>query len=371
MPPNLLRIEFEKRKRALFEAVRDLTDDQQARAISMHAGDNPELAAAVWKLLRASRPESDGVLNRPLYNRPIVSNEHPMAIGKYLVERHVGNGGMGSIYACREPQTGSLVAVKIIRSDIQGQAARQHFKRERDILMRTDHPNICRILDANIAEQGTPFIVMQFVEGKPLDQYCRENPCPIEKKLLLFSQVLAGVDYLHGQNIVHRDLKPSNLLVTANGSVRILDFGVAKMIEHAKGRTGHDPTATKASFMTLPYASPEQLMGTLSGRASDIYSLGVICYELLTGRLPASGECRNNAQLLLQALKSRTPWPPSRVSVSKGITESIDNLVLNALQFQPEARYSSAALFLSDLRRCLEGGTVPRRQPSAGASASV
>jgi eukaryotic-like serine/threonine-protein kinase len=365
MQPSAERIAFERRKRAIFEAVRDLPADQQARALVALTGGDLKLEDAVRKLLASSLPESDGVLNRPLYDRTRNTREIPKMIGRYPVERLVGTGGMGEIYACRDPKSGFSVAVKIIRSDIASQAACEHFKRERDILMRMDHPNVCKMIDANVADQGIPFIVMQFVEGQPLDRFCRERRCSTEEKLLLLSQVLAGVDYLHAQNVVHRDLKPSNLSVTPQRSVRILDFGIAKMIEHEKGRTGHEKTATKVPGMTLRYASPEQLSGTLSGRASDIYALGVIGYELLSGRRPLPPDCETNPQLLLQALRTHTLLPPSRYA--SGLTDSMDNLILNALHVDPESRYRSVGLFLSDLRRCLEGGTVPRRyvaQPS-------
>lgn len=364
-------IAFERRKRQIFEAVRGLNEEQQTRALSDYAETEPELANAVRDLLSADRPDSDGILSNPPYQRPAGSTAHPKSIGKYAVERHLGAGGMGSIYGCREPESGALVAVKIIRSDLQSRAARDHFKRERDILMRVNHPNICRILDANIADVGTPFIVMQFVDGKPMDQYCRDHRCNVDKRLLLFSQVLAGIDYLHSQNIVHRDLKPSNLLVTASGSVRILDFGIAKMVEHAKGLTGSDQTATKTAVMTLAYASPEQLIGRLSGRASDIYSLGVLCYELLTGQLPSPSEFRKNPQTLHRALSAAPPLPPSRVCAHTDIRPSMDNLVMNALEFHPEARYASVGLFLSDVRRCLEGGTVPRRRAGYAANTGI
>ena len=371
MQASSARLAFEQRKRKLFESICNLSEEQQTRVLSTYLESEPELARAVRNLLRASRPESDGILSRPLYKRPEEASEHPKFIGRYRVERHVGNGGMGSIYACRDPQTGALVAVKMIRSDIQSQAAREHFKSERDILMRIHHPNICRILDANVADIGIPFIVMEFVDGKPLDRYCRDNSCDTFQTLLLFSQVLAGIDHLHAQNIVHRDLKPSNLLVTANGSVRILDFGIAKMVEHAKGWTGRGNTATKLPLMTVRYASPEQLTGKLSGRASDIYSLGVVCYELLTGTSPCPKESQRDPQLLYQALQQKDPPPPSSLPGKKAIGTSVDNLVLNALEFYPECRYSSVGLFLSDLRRYLEGGTVPRRRKAQGASVNA
>jgi serine/threonine-protein kinase len=369
MPSETPSISFEKRKRALFEAALKLSESDRADLLGSTARTDPDLAGAVRRLLTASREGSDGVLNRPVYERnPQSPAPVPTAIGKYKVLKHLGTGGMGSVYLSRAPETAELVAVKIIRSDIESPGARSHFERERDVLKTLGHPNVCRLLDANVAAGGTPFIVMEYIQGEPLLAFCGRNGCSVERRLLLFSQVLAGVEYVHSCNVIHRDLKPSNLLVTPEARVKILDFGLAKLIDHQKGGTGHGLTSTSLPFMTISYASPEQLSGRVSGRASDIYALGLICYELLTGRRAFSRESEQAAQSRLEALLHQTPIPPSRIIGS--LSSSIDHLITNALQFEPEGRYESAAHFLADLRRCLEGTGVPLRFAKSGAKAA-
>jgi serine/threonine-protein kinase len=358
---------FERRKRAVFEAVLALSNAERSGFLANLARTEPGLADSVRRLLTASHSESDGVLNRPVYER----NQHasPTAIGKYEVVRHLGNGGMGSVYLCKNPETSIPVAVKIIRSNLHSRTVREHFERERDILKRLQHPNVCRLLDASIAEGGAPFIVMEWIDGEHLGVYCNRKSASLEQRLLLFSQVLAGVEYFHNCNIIHRDLKPSNLFVTPAGNVKILDFGLAKMIDHEKGRTGLGPTRTSSRFMTVAYASPEQLTGRLSGRSSDIYTLGVICYELLTGHHPFSSTSRETPQLHFRAISSQTPLRPSQRML--GLSSSIDHLVLNALQVQPQDRYDSAATFLHDLRKCLEGKPLASRIASGPFRAST
>jgi serine/threonine protein kinase len=360
MQPETAQAAFEKRKRALFEAAVQLAETDQATLLATTARIDPNLAQAVRRLLAASRHGSDGVLNRPVYERkPLTPPPAPRAIGKYVVLKHLGTGGMGSVYLSKAPDAAEQVAIKIIRSDLESDSARFHFARERDILKRLRHPNVCRILDADVAAGGTPFIVMEYIEGEQLDAFCSRMACPVERRLLLFSQVLAGVEYFHSCNVVHRDLKPSNLFVGLAGSVKILDFGLAKMIDHQKGRTGHGLTTTRFPFMTIAYASPEQLSGSLSGRASDIYALGLICYELLTGSRPFSRGSEQSPELRFQALSSEVPVPPSRRVGA--LPKAIDSMVMNALQFDPDYRYGSAATFLRDLVKCLEGSAVQPR----------
>jgi serine/threonine protein kinase len=257
---------------------------------------------------------------------------------------------MGSVYSCRSPQ-GGLVAVKLVQADLPDRRGSQHFDDERAIHARLRHPNICRILGAGSAEHGTPFIVMELVDGEPIDIFCRRSRWTVSQRLRLFSQVLAGTEYFHRERIVHRDLKPSNILVTTAGNVKILDFGIAKVAEHRAGFTGHGPTHTAVPLMTLRYASPEQLERRLSGRSSDIYSLGVMLYELLTDKHPFEEYKQGLAQLLI-AMAGRSPVPPS--VLAKGtISSGIDRMVLKSLQFDPKNRYGSANQFLSDLRECL------------------
>jgi len=341
---------FERRKRALFEAVLALPDSQRATYLANVARTEPSLADAVRRLITASHAESSGVLNHPVHERR--QSAMPSSIANYAVLKHLGDGGMGSVYLCQQPGASSPVAVKIIRASMQSSTVRAHFARERDVLKELNHPNVCRLLDAGVAEGGTPFIVMELVQGEHIGAYCQRLACSLERRLLLFSQVLAGVEYFHSRHVIHRDLKPSNLFVTAGGSIKILDFGLAKMIEHEKGHTGVGPTGTHSRFMTIAYASPEQLTGRLSGRASDIYTLGVICYELLTGRHPFPRESRQTAQTLYETICSHAPALPSQKV--PGLPPAIDNMVMKALQPEAKDRHDSAATFLNDLRKCLE-----------------
>jgi len=341
---------FERRKRALFEAVLALPDSERASYLANVARTEPSLADAVRRLITASNAESSGVLNHPVYERR--QSAMPSSIANYKVLKHLGDGGMGSVYLCQQAGGSSPVAVKIIRSSMQSSTVLAHFARERDVLKELNHPNVCRLLDASVAEGGTPFIVMEWVQGEHLGVYCQRLACSLERRLLLFSQVLAGVEYFHSRNVIHRDLKPSNLFVTAGGNIKILDFGLAKMIEHEKGRTGVGPTGTHSRFMTIAYASPEQLSGRLSGRASDIYTLGLICYELLTGRHPFPRESRHTAQTLYETICLHVPALPSQKV--QGLPAAIDNMVMKALQVEPQDRHDSAATFLNELRKSLE-----------------
>ncbi len=370
MQPDPLKAAFERRKRDLFEAAMDISEANRAAFIADKTRNDPSLGEAVRRLLTSGWEESDGVLNHAVYERKSeTSARMPSAIGKYAVVSHLGTGGMGSVYVCKEPGTGTQVAIKIMRSGLRTRGAREHFERERDILKRLQHPNVSRILDASVAADGTPFIVMQLVDGEPLDAFCRQKSCSVSQRLLLFSQALAGVEYFHHRDVIHRDLKPSNLFVTRSGSVQILDFGLARMIDHQKGGTGHGPTRTALPFMTIPYASPEQLSGSLSGRSSDIYSLGVICYELLTGRNPVPRQFHRNPQTMLNFISTQSPARPSQLA--PGLSQSADHLVWNALQLSPPGRYGSAGLFLEDLRKYLEGSAVPRRYPLNSAQANT
>lgn len=346
----------EQRRRALFDRVMRLPDGKRAAYIERETAGEPDLREGLLRLVAASRADSSGVLDRPLVDRkPARPESAPPWIGGYKVVRRLGSGGMGTVYACREGGRGDLVAVKLLRADLQISSFLRRFEEERAIHSRLQHPNVCRILGAGAAEQGTPFIVMEMVEGDHIDAYCRRARLSPFDRLLLFSQVLAGVEYLHKQNIVHRDLKPSNILVGTDGKVSILDFGIAKIVEHRPGLTGHGATRTPLPIMTIRYASPEQLQQLVSGRASDIYALGVLLYELLTGHHPFTPEYQQGQAELVAAMAHRSPLPPGRLAgARRAIPDGTDHMVLKALRFDPGQRHGSAVEFLDELRKCLE-----------------
>jgi serine/threonine-protein kinase len=351
MSPRIISNEMEQRKRVLFEAVMHLPEGARLAFVESKTEGDPALRNSVLRLLAANREDSDGILDKPLYERKRSGEAPPASIGAYTVVKHLGSGGMGSVYSCRAPE-GGMVAVKLLHGGLQDRQIPQRFEEERAIHSRLRHPNVCRILGGGSAERGTPFIVMELVDGEPIDAYCHRNRLAVSERLRLFSQVLAGTEYFHRAQIVHRDLKPSNVLVTTAGRVKILDFGIAKVAEHQPGFTGHGPTRTTLPLMTVRYASPEQLQRRLSGRSSDIYSLGVLLYELLTDQHPFNNECQQGATQLLAGMSSRSPDPPSAVATAR-ISSAIDRMVLNSLQYDPSHRYGSASQFLEDLRGCL------------------
>jgi serine/threonine protein kinase len=352
MPAKPVSVEFERRKRALFEAALQLPEASRIGFIMQQTTVDPELRTAVLRMLTAQAAGSEGILDTPLHPKPVLENAIPARIGPYVVMRSLGVGGMGSVYCCCHPMTGEPVAVKVVHVALQGTSFVKRFARERDILTKLKHPNVCRILDAGVAEHGTPYIVMEMVNGRPIDQFCRG--LELSRVLRLFSQLLAGVEYFHRRDVVHRDLKPANVLVLPSGHVRILDFGIAKIIDHHPGSTGHGPTRSTAPMMTVRYASPEQLKGHVSGRASDIYAVGVMLYELLSGRHPFAEEYLQGPIRLLSAMSRRSPTPPSEFQPSNALTPAIDKMTLSALEFDPMRRYRTAGDFLNDLRMCLE-----------------
>lgn len=361
----------EKRRRALFEAAQALAPTQRTSFLKEQTGSDRQLLLSVLRLFAADRKSSSGLLlDSPLHRSQNASARRlPSAFGRYRVIRHLGDGGMGSVYLCHAPDDGPPVAVKMIRDSADNDDFTEKFRRERQILESLHHPNVCRLLDAGDSG-GAPFIVMEYVEGIPLTEFCNQRRLDAGERLRLFSQVLAPVAYFHQKSIIHRDLKPSNIFVTGSGTVKMLDFGIAKVTDAPSGATGLGPTRTLNSAMTLRYASPEQLNRRTSGRSSDIYSLGVILFELLTGRHPFQAELTKGLGHLIRAQTSRQPDPPSLLMVGATIMTldagvqrrrflaSLDCLVRNSLSHDPGLRYRSAGRFLEDVRLCLEGRTV-------------
>ncbi|MBI3932801.1 MAG: serine/threonine protein kinase [Acidobacteria bacterium] len=284
-------------------------------------------------------------------------------IGPYRLLREIGHGGMGTVYLAvrADEQFHKRVAVKVVRGGDSAEVVR-HFRRERQILAGLEHAHIAHLLDGGTTEDGLPYFVMEYVEGQPIDRYCDGHGLTVTDVLVLFQQACDAVQHAHRNLVVHRDLKPSNILVTADGLVKLLDFGIAKLLNPEL--SGEAPTATGLA-MTPEYASPEQVRGEPITTATDVYSLGVVLYRLLTGRLPYRLDGRPPLDVL-RAVCEEEPERPSLASGRRHLRGDLDNIVLSALCKEPHRRYPSVEALSEDIRRHLEGRPVRARRSSWG-----
>jgi non-specific serine/threonine protein kinase/serine/threonine-protein kinase len=306
-------------------------------------------------------------------------------VGAYEIVEEIGRGGMGAVYLARraDEQFQSLVAVKVIKRGMDTDDILRTFRNERQILADLNHPNVARLLDGGTTGDGRPYFVMEYVEGRSLKKYCDDERLSIKERLRLFLKVCSAVSYAHRNLIVHRDLKPSNILVTEDGEPKLLDFGIAKVL--SPSASGQEKTATSVRAMTPEYASPEQVRGQTVTTATDIYSLGVILYELLTGQRPYSFEGRSQAEVA-KIITEREPEKPSTAvshaeetgggtaeevsslrdtkpsELRRRLRGDLDNIVLKAMRKEPERRYSSVEQFSEDIARHLEGLPVGARK---------
>lgn len=308
-------------------------------------------------------------------------------IGPYRVVREIGQGGMGSVYLATrdDEQYRQEVAIKLIKTGLGGDVMRRRFRTEMQILADLNHPNIARLLDAGETNDGVPYLVMEYVDGSPIHQYCEEHQLSTEQRLKLFKTVCTAVQYAHQHLVVHRDIKPANILLTNDGVPKLVDFGIAKLLE--RGPSQRPATVTAMHFMTPEYASPEQVRGLSVTTATDVYSLGVVLYELLSGRSPY----RPNNRMPHEIAKLILDQDPERPSAAIGthklgstngtVTTSsvvnlpklrgrlkgdLDNIVLKAMRKEPERRYASVQQLADDIRRHLEGLPVTARPDTFG-----
>lgn len=311
--------------------------------------------------LVAAHEEATGFLSMP----PLFAKDNtargPAAgstLGPYRIEREIGTGGMGTVYAASrdDGQFERRVALKVVRSGLQSESILARFRAERQILAALDHPNIARLLDGGATPDGQPYLVTELVEGVPLNEYCAARALTIDARLDLFAKLCSAVQYAHQRLVIHRDLKPSNILVDGKGEPKLLDFGIAKLIdlEHPE-RIQQTQTLR---LLTPRYASPEQVSGGVVTTATDIYSLGVVLYELLAGRHPFEDALASPGEMRKATLE-REPERPSRFQ--KQLAGDLDNIVLMALRKEPERRYRSAAQFAGDIRRYRENLPVAAR----------
>jgi len=309
----------------------------------------------------------------PIY-MPTVQAPPANFIGPYRLVRELGRGGMGVVYlAVRDDGAfRKNVAIKLMLRDQVNSEFLQRFRQERQVLAALDHPNIARILDGGDTPDGMPYYVMDYVDGLPLDKYCDEQGLTVAARIRLFQQVCAAVEYLHQNSILHRDLKPSNILVSSDGIVKLLDFGIAKIVG-AAALAAPELTGAQGRPMTPAYASPEQIAGATLQRTSDVYSLGTILYRLLTGRNPFE----NIDEILAGMATKQQPAPPSQsikadmkasqdvAHLRRAMAGELDGIVMMALRFDPKQRYQSAADFSRDLQHFLNDEPVTAYHTSA------
>ena len=279
-------------------------------------------------------------------------------VGPYRLVRKLGEGGMASVFLAKraDREYKKLVAIKLIRAGFDSPEAVGRFQQERQILAAFDHPNIARLLDGGTTPEGTPYIVMEYIEGESIDVYCKQRRLSIKERVRLFVQVCDAVQAAHAHLVIHRDIKPSNIIVTPEGVLKLLDFGTAKLL--SPGDRVDGLTVTVQHAMTPLYASPEQIRGDPISTASDVYSLGVLLHELLTGRVPY----RLTGTDLGQVARAVSEQEPSRPSTAvPGLKGDVDSIVLKALSKRPEHRYRSAEALASDVRNYLEGFPVKAR----------
>ena len=282
-------------------------------------------------------------------------------IGPYKILRELGHGGMGTVYLAErdDEHYRQQVAIKLIKPGAGGDAIRKRFRNEMQILAELNHPNIARLLDGGETVDNVPYLVMEYVEGRPIDVFCEEKQLQIDERLKLFSTVCAAVQYAHQHLVIHRDIKPGNILVSDDGTPKLVDFGIAKLLD----RDTTDATATAMPFMTPHYASPEQVRGVAVTTATDIYSLGVVLYQLLTGRRPY----RLKSDVVHEVTKAICDDDPERPSTTqKRLHADLDNIVLMAMRKEPQRRYGSAEQFAEDIRRHLSGLPVQARPATFG-----
>jgi non-specific serine/threonine protein kinase/serine/threonine-protein kinase len=344
--------------RHTFDEIVDLDASARGARLAALCAADAELHVQVLSLLKAHEEAGTGFLESPAGAAPTdrihdAATRVGVRAGVYQLVRELGRGGMGEVYLGTrvDGQYTKEVAVKLVRGGVDRPALLERFRNERQILANLDHPNIARLLDGGTTDEGVPYLAMELVHGLPIDEFCERHGLDIEARIALFCQVCAAVQYAHRHLVVHRDIKPGNILVTDEGTPKLLDFGIAKIVAAAAPRE-----ATLLQAMTPEYASPEQLRGETISTASDVYSLGVVLYRLLSGTAPFAQHSRTPHELA-QAICNRDPPPPSQLQAAlrRRLEGDLDSIVLKALRKEPEQRYGTAEQLADDLQRHLAG----------------
>jgi tetratricopeptide (TPR) repeat protein len=342
----------------------DLPDEERQHWLDRIRRDDPALATDLQGLLADWHGLSDsGFLEGPAV---VVEPPAPLAglrVGAYTLVSPIGRGGMGTVWLA-ERSDGFFtrkVAVKLLNAALMGRSGEERFKQEGSLLGRLTHPHIAHLMDAGVAESGQPYLVLELVEGQHIDEYCTRCALSVEARLRLFLDVLDGVAHAHANLIVHRDLKPSNVLVREDGVVKLLDFGIAKLLDHEGDASAVAVTFEDARALTPEYAAPEQLTGGPITTATDVHALGVLLYVLLGGPNPAAGTSGSAAELIKAIVETDAPRLSDVAPDGRTLRGDLDNIVAKALKKRPEERYASVTAFAEDLRRYLNREPVRAR----------
>jgi serine/threonine protein kinase len=391
-----------QRAKEIFQAALEKSVSEREAFLNAACGDDLALKKEIEELLELSAEAGD-FIEEPAFHladtlktdsyEPVFEGRR---IGNYQIIGEIGHGGMGAVYLAvrADDEYKKQVAIKIIRSGNENESIRRRFLSERQILASLDHPNIARLLDGGTTPEGIPYLVMDYIEGEAIDDYCDGNALSTAGRLKLFRSVCSAVHFAHQNLVIHRDLKPSNILVSSDGTPHLLDFGIAKILNPALSGNTPDLTVGAMGPMTPEYASPEQVRGETLTTASDIYSLGVVLYELLTGHRPYQFQSRV-PHLIAQVICEQEPEKPSTVinrlqtnpygasteiilspeivsrtregqpdKLRRKLRGDLDNIVLMAMRKEPTRRYASVEQFSEDIRRHLDGLPVIARQPT-------
>lgn len=356
-----------KNIKEIFLEASERSSDERAAFIAGRCGMDKKLLNEVESLIAAHESDVKFIETPAIDLTSVLLTESNKGkkIGKYKIVKEIGRGGMGAVFlAMRDDgEFEQQVAIKIIRQTIAENEIIKHFKRERQILAKLNHPNIAKLLDGGISVDGLPFLAMEFVEGETIAKFVEQENLNLEERLKLFLKVCSAVQYAHQNLTVHRDIKPSNIIVSKDFEPKLLDFGLAKLInENLSGDI--EQTQTDFRALTPVYASPEQLKNEPITTTSDIYSLGIVLYELLTGERPFHFEGKSLDEIIKNATEAEPPLPSanpkSKIQNSK-FKVDLDNIVLMALRKEPERRYQSVEVFADDIKRYLKGLPVSAR----------
>lgn len=382
-PPPLTPARLQE-VRVLFERALELDSPSERDRFLLEATRNdPSLLPEVRSLLAALERAPDTLphfvasqLAKALNDRG--RDNVGSRLGSYELVRRIGAGGMGEVYegVRADDQFRKRVAIKLLRPGVEGDLAIRRFRYERQILANLNHKNIAALLDGGVTQDGQPYFVMEFVDGEPITTWCDRHGSTVEERIRVFLQVCGAVQHAHQNLVIHRDLKPGNILVTTDGSVKLLDFGIAKLLREEEGLEQLPPTQGGLRALTPDYASPEQIRGLPIGTASDVYALGVVLFELLTGKRPFATE--GKLFMEIEQMVCHEPAPPPSTVIARNFVErtgarsmarlraavsgDLDAIILKALRKEPERRYGSAEQLRNDLRRYLEGLPVTARR---------